>query len=270
MSFFNIWINDQLSATSYTINNFFHGPIDNYNKWIPDNNLVLRHNKYLNNCAELNRLKYIVEYALIPKSKRLIKEFMKKSRSYDPDDRTQVSNIRKEMSIIEKKISTTEDSIKQLENYDLLVVEEWNKYLEKAKIFLESNNINSEITMNDILSEDRLYIICKKILNNYILDVKSNKYLNIIKDITQFFDITCSFKNTPSLDFSEYEKKLKELLNFETKNSLNAIKIASKLFLYDIDNNPISYELNINNDVIELSDDIITVLCEEYNTELTN
>lgn len=265
MTFFNIWINNNLSKHN-TKNNLFDELTENYNKWIPDNKLVLQYNKYLNNFAELNRLKYILEYTLIPKSKRLIKDFMKKSRSHDLDERNQVANIRKEMSIIEKKISLTEDSIKQFENYDLSIVEKWNIYLEKAKDFLQSNSINLEITIDDILSDDRLYIMCKKIFNNYIIE--SDKYFKTIKDINLFFDITCTIKNTSSLDFSEYEKKLNELLDFETKNSLNAIKKAPKLFLYDTNKNPITYELNINNKPVELSDDIITILCEEVNMDI--
>lgn len=266
MTFFNIWINDNLSKQSNTKNNLFDEFTENYNKWIPDNKLVLEYNKYLNNSAELNRLKYILEYTLIPKSKRLIKEFMKKSRSHDQDERNQVPSIRKEMSIIEKKISLTEDSIKQLENYDLLIIEKWNIYLEKAKDFLQSNSIDSEITIDDILSDDRLYIMCKKLFNNYIIE--SNKYFKTIKDINRFFDITYAIKNTSSLDFSEYEKKLNEFLDFEITNSLDAIIKAPKLFLYDANKNPITYELNINNEPIELSDNIITILCEEVNMDL--
>ena len=266
MTFFSIWINDNLSKQSNVKNDLFEKLTEDYNKWIPDNKLVLQYDKYLNNYAELNRLKYILEYTLIPKSKRLIKEFMKKSRSHDSDERNQVPSIRKEMSIIDKKISLTEDSIKQLENYDLLIVEKWNIYLEKAKDFLQSNSIDSEITIDDILSDDRLYIMCKKLFNNYIIE--SNKYFKTIKDINHFFDITCAIKNTSLLDFSEYERKLNEFLDFETTNSLDAIKKAPKLFLFDTNKNPITYELNINNVPIELSDDVITILCEEVNINL--
>ena len=266
MTFFNIWINNNLSIQTNMKNNLFDKLTEDYKKWIPDNKLVLQYNKYLNNSAELNRLKYILEYALIPKSKRLIKEFMKKSRSHDLDDRNQVPSIRKEMSITEKKISLTEDSIKKLENYDLSIVEKWNTYLEKAKDFLQSNSIDPEITIDDILSDDGLYIMCKKLFNNYI--VESNKYFKTIKDINQFFNINCSIKNTSLLDFSEYEKKLNEFLDFETKNSLDAIKKAPKIFLSDTNKNPIIYKLNIDNEPVELSDDMITILCEEANIDL--
>ena len=66
MTFFNIWINNNLLKQSNTKNNLFDEFTENYNKWIPDNKLVLQYNKYLNNSAELNRLKYILEYTLIP------------------------------------------------------------------------------------------------------------------------------------------------------------------------------------------------------------
>lgn len=272
MTFFNIWFNNNLSKQYNIINNLSNDSLDN-NKWIPDNNIVLQYNKYLNNCAELNRLKYSLEYLLIPKSKQLIKEFIKKSRSQDQNDRSRVSCIRKEMSIIEKKISVAEKSITESENNDSSIVEKWNNYLENAKKFIQFNNVDAEITCNDILSDDGLYIMCKKILNNNIINIESDKYLKTIKDIKQFFDIGYTEKYTESInfiDFADYEKKLNELLDFETRNSLEAIKKAPKLFLYDNNKNPINYELNINNKPFELSDDIITILCEEYNNELIN
>ncbi len=278
LSFFNILINDYLTK-KYPASNRASGLacglvkdeiVDDCNKWIPDNNIVLQYNKYLNNCAELRRLDYVLEYVLIPKSKRLVKDFMKKSRSSDSNDRSQVSDIRNQMSVTEKQILTTEDSIIQLENMDLSIVEKWKRYLEKANCFLQSNNIDSEITINDILSDDALYILCKKFLNNCVLDPEPNKYLKIIEDVKQFFDIGCQTKNDISNNNIQYEKKLDELRGYETENSLDVIIQAPKLFLRDADNNPISYELNINNEPVELTDDLIMILCEEYNPDLTN
>jgi len=264
MSFLNQWFNNNLSNNVNILNTLSQSEL----KWIPDNNLTLQYNKYLNNCAELNRLRYSLESILIPKSKQLIKEFMKKSRSSVLDERNQVQHIRKEMSHVQTQISKTEISIKELENYDLDIVEKWEKYLEKAGDFLEHNDINSEIITEDILSDDRLYIMCKKICAKYNSNVESNKYLKLIRDITQFFDVNYSVDDEEITDCVEYKKKLDEFLNFETKNSLDAVKKAPTLFLRDVDNNLISYELNINNEPIELSDDIIAVLYGEYNIEL--
>ncbi len=233
-------------------------------KWIPNNELVKKHNKFLNNVAELNRQKHTLEYKLVPKSKQLIKEYMKFSRSIDINDKIYASELKKEMFMIEKKVSNAEKSIKELETLGFEIIDEWNKYLEDARDFLQVNDIDSEITINDILSNDSLYIMSKKFLDGYCTTISPDKNLNIIKYIKCYFDIG-TFKNTMNFSLKEYEDKRKKLLGYETENSLNVIKEAPKLFLRDINNNPIDYDLNINNNPVELSNDKMSDLTNELN-----
>ena len=242
---------------------------NNLKKWKPNNELVQRYNKFLNNIAELNRQKHSLEHKLIPKSKQLIKEYMQKSRSLDITDKIEASNIRKEMFIIEKKVLSSEESIKTLKSMNSGIIDEWNNYLEEARDFLLNNNINSEITIDDILSNDGLYIMSIKNLDGYRTTIKPDKYLNTIQDIVHHFDIG-NLKNTMNFTLVEYEEKRKLLLDFSTVNSLNAIKEAPKLFLRDINNIPIEYDLNVNNNPIELSDDKISELPNEKNLEISN
>lgn len=239
---------------------------NNYIKWIPNNELVLKYNKFLNNIAELNRQKYTLDNKLVPKSKQLIKEYLKKSRSIDINDKISASELKKEMFVIEKKVTLAEKSIKELETLDSGIIDEWDKYLEDARVFLQVNNINSEITIDDILSNDRLYIMGKKLLDGYCA-INPNKYLNAIQDIQLYFDIG-SYKNKINFSLLEYEEKRKKLFDYETENSLNIIKEAPKLFLRDINNNPIDYDLNINNNPVELSNDKISYLINELNCDL--
>ena len=239
----------------------------NYIKWIPNNELVKKYNKFLNNVAELNRQKHTLENKLVPRSKQLIKEYMKKSRSIDINDKIYASDLKKEMFVIEKKVIYAEKSIKELETMDSGIIDEWNKYLEDARDFLQLNNIDSEITIDDILSDDRLYIMGKKFLDGYCTMINSDNVLNTIQDIKRHFDIG-SCKNTMNFSLVEYEEKRKKLLDYETENSLNVIKEAPKLFLRDINNNPIEYDLNINNNPVELSNDKISDLTNELNSEL--
>jgi hypothetical protein len=237
-------------------------PDNNFNKWKPNNELVQRYNKFLNNIAELNRQKHSLEHKLIPKSKQLIKEYMKKVRSSDINDKIEASEIKKEMFIVEKKVLCAEESIKKLETMDSGIIDEWNNYLEEARDFLLNNNINVEITIDDILSDDGLYIMSKKCLDGYCTTINPDKYLERIQDVKHYFDIG-SFKNTMNFTLVEYEEKKKKLLEFSTVNSLNAIKEAPKLFLRDINNMPIEYDLNVNNNPVELSDDKMSELPNE-------
>ena len=134
-------------------------------KWYPHNELSERHNKFLNNVAELNRQKHSLENKLIPRSKQLIKEYMSLCKSKDINDKITCSEIKKEMFIFEQKVKSTDKSIKKLEAMNSDIVEEWDKYLEEARDFLENNNISSEITINDILSDSSLYIMSKRFLD---------------------------------------------------------------------------------------------------------
>lgn len=241
----------------------------NFNKWKPNNELVKRYNKFLNCIAELNRQKHSLEHKLIPRSKQIIKEYMQKSRSLNITDKIEASDVRKEMYVIEKKVLIAEESIKKLESMDSGIIDEWNNYLEEARDFLLNNNINSEITIDDILSNDGLYIMSKKYLDGYLTTINPDKCLKTISDIKHHFDIG-NLKNTMNITLAEYEEKRKLLLDFSTVNSLNAIKEAPKLFLRDINNVPIEYDLNINNNPVELSDDKISKLSDDKNVEASN
>jgi hypothetical protein len=259
MTFFNVLINKNISLQSGIKNDF---NLDtNCNLWIPNDKLVLEYNKYLNNYAELNRLKYVLEYELIPKSKKTIKEFMKKSRSSNLEDRKEIPDIRNHMTMIEQKICLTENLINQLEKNDITIGEKWNEYLETAKDFLQSNNIDKKISINDILSNDRLYIMCNKLFCNYI--ARPDEYYDAMKHVNCFFDIYHSEQKSYPLDNIQYQQILEELSKFETQNTIDAISKAPNLFFRDADKNPIDYELNINNEPVELSDDKILILSEE-------
>ena len=89
-------------------------------------------------------------------------------------------------------------------------------------------------------------------------------HLGVIQDIKKYFDIS-SVKNTVSFSLKEYEDKKNKLLELEKSNSLITIREAPTIFLRDINNNPIDYELNINNEPIELTTDKMTDLGEETN-----
>lgn len=233
-------------------------------KWYPNNDLSERHNKFLNNIAELNRQKHSLETKLIPRSKQLIKEYMTLARSININDKIACSDIKKEMFSYEQKIRTAEESIKKLESMVPEILDEWDKYLEDARDFLKNNNINSEITINDILSDGSLYLMSKKFLDGYCTNVNTDMHLEVIKDIKKYFDIG-SFKNTASFSLTEYEDKKNKLLELENKNSLILIKEAPHVFLRDINNNPIDYEININSNPIELTSEKMSNLDNNIN-----
>jgi hypothetical protein len=223
-----------------------------FNKWVPDNILYKEYNNYLICLAEQNRLKYNLENVLIPKSKQLIKEFMKKSKSFNQEEKNQVQNIRKEMNIMEQKILFTEKSIKKYENMDVTVIEKWKEYNEKAQSFLTNNNIDCQITANDILTNESLYLMYINFLkNNY------NQNLKIIQDINIFFD----------LDTVEKILSKNNQLTHLKKNLIDIIENTSEFYFQNHQNKSINYELNVENKLFELSDEIIHTLCQECNLE---
>lgn len=234
---------------------------DNLIKWYPNNQLFERYNKFLNNVAELNRQKHSLETKLIPRSKQLIREYMTLNRSGNINDKITCSEIKKEMFSYEHKIKTAEESIKKLESMESNIIDEWDEYLEEARNFLKNNNINSEITINDILSDSSLYLMSKKILDGYCTNINTDIHIEIINNIKKYFDIS-TFKNSISFSLKEYEDKKNKLLELENKNSLILIREAPHVFLCDVNNNPIDYELNINSNPIEITSDKISDLSE--------
>jgi hypothetical protein len=275
----NTNINYQQSSNQITVNNtddnidndVYHViNDDNMNndsiiKWFPNNDLFKRYNKFINNVAELNRQKHSLETKIIPRSKQLIKEYMALTRSSNINDKIMSSEIKKKMFIYEQKIKTAEESIKKLELIDSNIIKEWDKYLEEGQEFLKNNNINSNITINDILSDSSLYLLSKKIVNGYCTNINTDIYLETIKDVKKYFDIS-SFKNTISISLKEYEEKKNKLLELEKTNSKNSMKLfkeAPHIFLRDINNNPIEYDFNINSNPIDITSDKMTYLDEE-------
>jgi len=222
--------------------------ITNNNIWKPNNNMVFEYKKYLNKLAELNRLKYSLEYSIIPQSKKLIKELRQKTISNNPDDKKQISNIRKEMCNTELKMSMMQNMINELLNSDNLITEKWDKYIESANNFLKINKINDKITLIHILSNECLYKFCESIkedyFNNQSLDLK------VITDLINFFDF-------------EYENKTntEKLIKFDLLFD-NKIYNLPK-FIENNTENPIIYELNIENNIFEINDNSISFLYEE-------
>jgi hypothetical protein len=259
-----IEINHQETVNQIIVNNTDDVNINDelVSKWYPKNDLSERYNKFINNVAELNRQKHSLETKLIPRSKQLIKEYMSLYRSTNINDKITCCEIKKEMISYERKIKIAEGSIKILETISSDVLEEWNTYLEDAYNFLNNNIISPEITINDILSDCSLYLMSKKFLDGYCTNINTDMHIEIIKDIKKYFDIS-SFKNTSSFSLKEYEDKKNKLLELEKKNSLIVVREAPHVFLRDINNIPIEYDLNINSNPIDITSEIMTDLDEE-------
>jgi hypothetical protein len=207
------------------------------NKWIPDNDLVIKYNKYLIVDTEIKRLKNNLDDILIPNSKQLLKEYIKKNRSKDINDKNDILNIKNKMLIIEKQIANTENLIKELDYKDDTIKNLWNDYLKKAQNFLIINNINKNITLEDILTDGSLFLLCNKNLHNYIMNTN---YLNIINDIILFFDFNSQ-------------------INLENINSFEILKNTPEIFFHNSFES-IFYNLNNNNEPFEILDDNICLL----------
>ena len=179
-------------------------------KWIPNNELVIKYNKYMDNLVELDRQKYVLDEIYIPQSKQLFKEFMKLNKSIDFDERRQCNKIKKNMSIYQQNITNLEKSVELLEkNIDHSIINQWNEYLEQTKNFLITNDINETITINNILTNSSLYFMFVHFLDIFHLNNHNEEYFNIFENIKKYFDVF-SLNNlfyVSDVEYQEFKKK---------------------------------------------------------------
>ncbi|AYV80361.1 MAG: hypothetical protein Gaeavirus39_3 [Gaeavirus sp.] len=155
-------------------------------KWIPNDNLITKHNKFINTVTECNKQKHNLENKLIPRSKQLIKQYMQKSRSIDITDKISTSDIKKEMLIVDKLITNTEEIINKFTITDSTILDEYNDYIKQASDFLTTNNINNAITLDDILSYEKLHMLLNKYHDDELQCSNKTKFVN---DINIYFDL---------------------------------------------------------------------------------
>jgi hypothetical protein len=163
-------------------------------------------------------------------------------------------NIKKEIIQLQQLSNDVDLSINNLESelinkniyeqdQDQDQDQDWTQYLKDANDFLNTYNKYPIINVNDILSDENLYIM----------------KINITDcDILQFID-----------DFFDFSVDNKTAINMYIQNKKNIsntliIKYMPKILLL-CDNYIINYELNINNNPIELSDYLTNDLFDELN-----
>ncbi len=200
-------------------------------KWVPNDELYKKYNYFLSKINEIQKQKRNGE-KMIERSKFLIKEYNRLKDRKDIDSRINASQTKQELLSLENKIIQGEEAIKKLEEADGSILDEWEEYLLKARNFLESNNINKNITINDILTSSVLLITAKKYLDGYVVSVNREDNLDIIAQLDLFFNIK-RLKHTTKITDEEYENKKQQLIarigasniiaDLETPHQLNVL-----------------------------------------------
>jgi len=119
-----------------------------------------------------------------------------------------------ELLNLETKIKQGEDAIKELESIDASILDEWNEYVEEARNFLVTHNINKSICTNDILTTQTLFITAKKYYDGYMVSISNDEYLEALTQFDLFFDVkTLTISNT-RLRFNkeEFEEKRNKII----------------------------------------------------------
>ncbi len=185
----------------------------NIKKWAPNDALYDKYNKFLNNVNKIKRHRQELSRN-IERSKFLIKEYTGLKAKNDVESKINASMTKQELLNIESKIKQGEDAIKELDSIDSNVLDEWDNYVEEARNFLVTNQIDKMITTNDILTTQALLITVKKYLDGYVVTVSNEEYLEALAQIELFFDIKAINNSKTKLKFTqkEFEDKKNDIV----------------------------------------------------------
>lgn len=182
------------------------------NKWIPNDALWLKYNKFLQNIGEINRKKHS-ETKLISQSKHLIKQYKMESVADDITSKMNATQTKQQLMSLESELKRVQTAIKELETMDGKVLDEWNEYIELAREFLVSNGLDTFLDVNDILCSTNLFATMKKIFDSYYSRRNCNEEkLEQIAMMSIYFEPSKT-ENYSRITDKEFQDKRKELLN---------------------------------------------------------
>jgi hypothetical protein len=226
-----LWIKNNLSIGDFDVQ-------PEKNRWMP-NNLLYRNNLIqLHYKSELARQGNSLENILIPKSKRLIKEFMLVNKSCNYESKYKIKN---QMAMLDKEITFIENNIKLL-NEKINSNDKYNDYYESAVIFIEKNNLKF-LKPENILSDDSIIMLIQKQLIKYY----ETNDVNIISEL-KLISIYLTIEQEDKLNLFSYDYVNKKLL-LKCKE-LDICNVLFNVFLFPITD----YCINESNVPLEITD----------------
>jgi hypothetical protein len=181
-------------------------------KWIPNDELWMRYNNFLTIMSDIQKKKNS-ETKLITQSKQLIKQYKMESISDDITSKMNALQTKQHLIDIESKIKRVQIAIKELENADGKILEEYDEYLNSAREFLIRTGLDTFINVNDILCSTNLYVLMRKTFDSfYLTRMNDDDKLKQIAKISTYFE-PGKIKNISEISHKEFQTKRKEILN---------------------------------------------------------
>lgn len=187
---------------------------DKIKKWIPNDQLYRRYQDFLTVAGDIQKNKN-AELKLISKLKMLVNQYNAESKSDDVASKIAAVQTKQEILNLEAKLKKSQGATEKLESLDTKIIEEWSEYLEEARSFLQSNELDELISIDEILNSVSLGAMMKKNLDGYAVSVNSDKYLELIVLIDTYFNInkTSNYYTNQKYTRDEFENKKKKLLD---------------------------------------------------------
>jgi len=174
-------------------------------KWIPNDNLVERYNKYINTinnsndecifCPDVNKAlsnirtlenkidHYNKIYAELSKSESL------KKKSEALEYKLFIYDLEMEVCGLKSNIQSINKKNNEILRKNDEILNEWSEYLNSAKKFIMENKLYDIVTVKNIISTHNLLIVQKKNIDSLNVCITNLNYNNNLIRLNQYFNL---------------------------------------------------------------------------------
>jgi len=160
---------------------------NNISKWRPNDDLYNQYNKYEKNLCELNKLNINLESFKIKRNK--IKEIIKSNENkiLNNYDKILVLNNKTNLINIESEIIILENKIKELNQLDNNILDNWLDYNTQISNLIKNNIL--DISINNLISSYNLYIYLLSLVRQLYNIKEDSIIMNKIKKLNNVIDM---------------------------------------------------------------------------------
>ncbi len=207
------------------IKDIYHGPQELLieplieNKWIPDDKIVDDWNKYSGQATSVpfykNKLRDLKETY-----QNYTRQCNELNDMIDPTSVARKIELKEEKYKLDFEINKCEESIRIGENVGLKAMQDYERYMERAKKFLTDNGLYKYISVRDILHSRDIVIFFTKLKDSYYLNTvnKKQEYMDKFVHIVGYFDLPKAVTKTNYSLYSDYNHYVNNMLTDGEKN----------------------------------------------------
>lgn len=170
--------------------------------WKPNDKLIKDYNKSTKHAC------FSYEYENKIKHNQLRLRDFKQQFNETPTEsvRGRIERQQLKLSImnLEQEIKKYEDLIYETQTKPMLILDEYDKYLNEAEAFIKQNDLQKVLKTSDILTSQNLYIKAKEIMDEGLLSVDSEEAYEKLLLVSSCFDLRDVYKDARGKQAAEF------------------------------------------------------------------